>query len=68
MAQQFDHAGVAAGRDDIGVDRVARRGFEQQEAADDDDEENEDAADETAAEMVRARVMRASKGWRYAGY
>ena len=50
MAQQFDHAGVAAGRDDIGVDRVAGCCFQQQEGADDDDQQHEDAADEAAAE------------------
>ncbi len=50
MAQQFDHAGIAAGRDDIGIDRIAGRGFEQKECADDDDQQHEDAADETAAE------------------
>ena len=50
MAQQFDHAGVAAGRDDVGVDRVAGRGFQQEEGADDDDQQHEDAADETAAD------------------
>ena len=50
MAQQLDHAGVAAGRDDVGVDRVAGCGFEQQEGADDDDQQHEDAADEATAE------------------
>ncbi len=49
MAQQLDHAGVAAGRNDIGVDRVAGCRFQQQEGADDDDQQHEDAADEAAA-------------------
>ncbi len=67
MAQQFDHAGIAAGRDDIGVDRVAGRGFEEQEAADDDDEEDEDAAEEAATEETEgaghARLEGLEKGW-----
>lgn len=55
MAQQFDHAGVAAGRDDVGVDRVTGGGFQQKESADHDNQQYEDTADEaTAKEEKRA--------------
>src|SRR6185312_12043476 len=50
LAQHLDQAGIAAGRGDIGVDRIAGGCFEQQEGADDDNGQHEDRADQAATE------------------
>ena len=47
----LDQAGVAAGRDDIGVDRVAARRLEQEERADDHQQQHGDRADQAAAQQ-----------------
>ena len=49
FAQRLHQRRVAAAdRQEIGVDRVAGRGFEQEEGADDDDQQHRDAADQPA--------------------
>ena len=52
LAQRLDQAGVAAGRDHIGIDRIAGCCFQQQESTDDDDQQHWNAGQKTAADEI----------------
>ena len=51
LAQLLDQAGIAAGRHDIGIDRIAARRLEQEEGADDDQQQHGNRADQAAAQQ-----------------